>query len=184
MLLPELTERILLSDGRGYIPCSSEYLAARNARDAIFRPTLAQPSVDHLRGDARKQWFELNGVMDRLQWQGGHLGATIWFDPPGDVPHGWAILQKQDKRDGAGITLKRDGQWHLDFYVTATGDNGENDRGLLYALDRVSSSRKGFKEWADRRQKPRDTEYLLVQCFPVDEAALAASANYRETADS
>lgn len=184
MLLPELTERIPLTDGRGYIPCSSEYLAARDARDAIFRPTRAQPSADHLRGDERRQWFELNGAMDRLQWQGGHLGATVWFDPPGDVPHGWAILQKRDKTDGAGVVTKRDGQWHTDFYVTATGDNGENDRGLLYALERVASCRKGFKEWADRRDKPHDTEYLLVQCFPVDEAAVAASAGPGEIADA
>jgi len=49
MLLPELTERIPLTDGRGYVPCSPEYLSAREARDAIFRPTLAQPSADHLR---------------------------------------------------------------------------------------------------------------------------------------
>lgn len=184
MLQSALTERIPLTDGRGYVPCSSEYLAARTARDMIFRPTVQEPSADHLRGEERNRWFELNGIMDRLQWQGGHIGATVWFEPPGDVPHGWAILQKRDKRDGAGQMFKRDGQWHLDSYVTATGDNGEHDRGLLYALERISSSRNGFKEWADRRGKPHDTEYLLVQCFPVDEAALAASVNYREGADA
>lgn len=183
MLLPDLTERILLTDGRGYIPCSREYMAARAARDAIFRPTAAQPSVDHLQGDSRKQWFALNGTMDRLQWQGGHIGATVWFDPPGDVPHGWAILRKRDKREIGGILSECVGQWHLDFYVTATGDNGEDDRGLLYALERVSSNRRSFKEWADRREKPHDTHYLLVGCFPVDEAALAASVGFHERVD-
>lgn len=175
MLLPELTERIRLSDGKGYVPCSPEYKAALTERDEIFRPSFAKPSSDHLRGDARYRWFALNGLMERLQWQGGHLGATVWFDPPGDAPHGWAILKKRAQAEQGAVLGGRDGQWHLDSYITATGDNGENDRGLIYALERVGFSRSWFKEWADRGEKPHDTEYLLLACYPVDEGALAAT---------
>jgi len=173
MLLPALTERIPLTDGRGYIPCSPEYMAALNARNEIFRPSVVPPSSDRLRGDERGRWFEYNGLMDRLQWSGGHIGTTVWFEPPGDAPHGWAILKKQDKRDGDRIHSKRDGQWHLDFYVTATGSNGENDRGFFYALKYVANCRKWFKEWADRREKLHDTQYLVLACYPVDEGAYA-----------
>lgn len=186
MYQPELTERIPLSDGRGYVPCSPEYKAALAERNGIFRPSVEAPSSDHLRGEVRNRWFELNDLMDRMQWKGGHLGATVWFEPPGDVPHGWAILKKRGEAEGASFPGERDGQWHLDFYATATGDNGEKDRGLLYALERVGSSRKWFIEWADHREKPHDTEYLLLQCYPVDENALAAAAGVleRQVADA
>ncbi|MDO7841796.1 hypothetical protein [Sphingomonas immobilis] len=167
MLLPALTERIQLTDGRGNIPCSPDYMAALNARNAIFRLTVEQPPSGHLRGEERRRWFQHNGLMDRSQWQGGHIGATVWFEPPGDVPLGWAILQKRDKRDDAGLLSKHDGRWHLDFYAAATGDNGENDRGFFYALKRVANGRKWFKEWADRREKPYDTQYLVLARYPV-----------------
>jgi hypothetical protein len=103
MYQPELTERIPLSDGRGYVPCSPEYKAALAERNGIFRPSVEAPSSDHLRGEVRNRWFELNGLMDRMQWKGGHLGATVWFEPPGDVPHGWAILKKRGKAEGASL---------------------------------------------------------------------------------
>lgn len=171
MLLPALTERIPLTDGCGYIPCSPDYMAALNARNAVFRSTAEQPFSDHLRGEERSRWFEHNGLMDRLQWQCSDIGATTWVEPLGDVPHGWAILQKRDKRDDAGVLSECDGQWHIDFYVIATGDNGENDRSFFCALKRVANSRKWFKEWAGRREKPYDTQYLMPACYPVDAGA-------------
>jgi hypothetical protein len=172
-----LSEHMPLATANGFIPCSTEYRDALESRNAIHRPSAEHYMPDHLPRAERERWFEFNGQMDRLQWEGGHVGATVFFDPPGDVPHGWLILKKRDKAADRPVSGEADGQWRADSYfpfryVTQTGDNGENDLGLGYAFASVKAAREGFAEWATRREKLPDTQFLLLACFQVDEGSL------------
>lgn len=89
-------------------------------------------------------------------------------------PFGWVILRKTDKRDGGLPPF--DDEWRpvgTFGFITATDQNGEEDRGLGYAQSLIARFIEGSQERADRRGVPNDEHFMLCVCHPTLKEAKA-----------
>lgn len=71
----EHTARLEFPNGLGYTPCTPEYLAARQAMDAIKAP---DTSFNDLSPADYQTWNELQHAADNMQLN-GHLGKSVRY---------------------------------------------------------------------------------------------------------
>lgn len=65
-------------NGMGYTPCTSEFLATRDKRDAIHFPGDSGATMDSLSPEEYQEWNELDHLLMQMQLD-GHLGKSVKY---------------------------------------------------------------------------------------------------------
>ena len=71
----ELTHQIDWPNGQGHTPCSAQYMAAMEERDAIGETS---PTLDGLSPENYQRWNELDSEMLQMQVN-GHVGKSVRY---------------------------------------------------------------------------------------------------------
>lgn len=74
----EHNHRLPFPNGKGYTPCTKEYLLIKNERDAIYDPNEEDRFLKDLDADEYQRWSELDEALAQLQMR-GHLGTSVRF---------------------------------------------------------------------------------------------------------
>lgn len=73
----EHNHKIPFPNGKGYAPCTKDYLLLKHERDAIC-DTVEGESLHDLSAEEYQRWSELDNEMAQLQLR-GHVGKAVWY---------------------------------------------------------------------------------------------------------
>lgn len=73
----QFTDSIDFPNGRGYTPCTAEYIETKEKRDAIYVPGDGR-TLDDLSPEEYQAYSELDNKLMQLQLS-GHLGQSVRF---------------------------------------------------------------------------------------------------------